>query len=139
MWEETRLPNGPCEPSRLVALELPLRADFIDGVAIGEESACFLFAALFRSVSWIWLKSCSMAGSPAISGFQGASRMASSRRSRGRLLIYAEHFICKQMDNNFPLWLNKMSDTRSTIHAIPSHPSRPTAAFSCCIGPMEAS
>jgi hypothetical protein len=58
-------------------------------------------------------------------GFQGASRMASSRRSRGRLLIYAEHFICKQMDNIFSPWLNKMSDTRSTIHAIPSHPSRP--------------
>jgi hypothetical protein len=66
-----------------------------------------------------------MAGSPAISGFQGASRMASSRRSRGRLLIYAEHFICKQMDNIFSPWLNKMSDTRSTIHAIPSHPFRP--------------
>jgi hypothetical protein len=34
-------------------------------------------------------------------------------------------YVCKQMDNIFSPCVKQMSDTRSTIHAIPFHPSRP--------------
>jgi hypothetical protein len=102
VWVEERLPNDPCEPSRLVALESPLRPEFIDGVAIGEEWACFLFVVLFRFVDLVEILF--HGGQPRnqeawvaiivwLPAFQGAARMASSRRSQGRLLIYAGHFI----------------------------------------------
>jgi hypothetical protein len=101
VWEETRLPNDPCEPSRLIALEWPLRPDFIDGVAIGVEWACFRFVVLFRFVDLVEVlfyggqPRNQEAWSRSSGGFQ-PSRVplawrASSRRSHGRLLIYAEH------------------------------------------------